>query len=256
MRMRKRGAFRNEDVVLDALEPRLAAAGFDRSGHLFHRTRNSGEVDERIEAIAVRLGNSCRTVWVHVSTRFPAAIELLSEVRPFTFRREHARSVPGFLSDLACQLQLRHFPRLSEDALAEGVWQRHDGRLQRRRTSPAEVITAILQQLIEAYALPAFEQRLTLEHVAQAAEQQGFRTLSHAASWPIAARLLLGDIEGAGRAFAANPLALARNEREFDAAKCWLQGKGASVDGCEWSAQSAARVWELRQPYWLDGELV
>jgi hypothetical protein len=256
MRMRKRGAFRNEDVVLDALEPWLAAAGFGRSGHLFHRCRDSGAFHERIEAIAVCLGNSCRTVWVHVSTKFPAAIELLSEVRPFTFRGEHARSVPGYLSDLACQLQLRHFPRLSEDALAEGVWQRHDGRLQRRRTSPAEVITAILQQLIEAHALPAFEQRLTLERVAQAAEQPGFRILNHAASWPIAARLLLGDVEGAGRAFACNPLSLARNEREFDAAKFWLQGKGASVDDCEWSAQSAARVWEIPRPYWLDGELV
>lgn len=149
MRMRKRGAFRNENVVLDALEPWLAAAGFGRSGHLFHRCRDSGAIHERIEAIAVCLGNSCRTVWVHVSTKFPAAIELLSEVRPFTFRGEHARSVPGYLSDLACQLQLRHFPRLSEDALAEGVWQRHDGRLQRRRTSPAEVITVILQRLIE-----------------------------------------------------------------------------------------------------------
>jgi hypothetical protein len=256
MRMRKRGAFRNEDVVLDALEPWLAAAGFDRSGHLFHRGRDSGATHERIEAIAVCLGTSCRTVWLHVSTKFPAAIELLSEVRPFTFRREHARSVPGYISDLACQLQLRHFPRLSEDALAPGVRQRHDGRLQRRRTSPSEVITAILLRLIEAHALPAFAQRLTLERVAQAAEQPGFCKLNHAASWPIAARLLLGDVEGAGRAFARNPLALARNEREFDAAKCWLQGKGANLDGCAWSAQRAARVWELRQPYWLDGELV
>lgn len=256
MRMRKRGAFRNEDVVLDALEPWLAAAGFDRSGHLFHRARSGGEADERIEAIAVCLGNSCRTVWLHVSTKFPAAVELLSEVRPFTFQRAHARSVPGYLSDLACQLQLRHFPRLSEDALAAGVWQRHDGRLQRQRTSPAEVVVEILQQLINTCALPAFKQRLTLERVAQAAEQPGFRTLSHAASWPIAARLLLGDIEGAGRAFAANPFALARNEREFDAAKCWLQGKGANLDGCAWRAQSAARVWELPQPCWLDGELV
>lgn len=256
MRLRKRGAFRNEDVVLDALEPWLAAADFDRSGHLFHRARNSGESDERIEAVAVCLGNSCRTVWLHVSTKFPAAIELLSEVRPFTFQRAHARRVPGYLSDLACQLQLRHFPRLSEDALAAGVRQRHDGRLQRRRTSPAEVITAILLRLIEAHALPAFAQRLTPERVAQAAEQPGFCRLNHAASWPIAARMLLGDVEGAGRAFARNPLALARNEREFDAAKCWLQGKGANLDGCAWSAQSAARVWELRQPYWLDGELV
>jgi hypothetical protein len=254
--MRKRGAFRNEDVVLDALEPWLAAAGFYRSGHLFHRGRDSGATHERIEAIAVCLGTSCRTVWLHVSTKFPAAIELLSEVRPFTFRREHARSVPGYISDLACQLQLRHFPRLSEDALAPGVRQRHDGRLQRQRTSPAEVITAILQQLINTCALPAFEQRLSLERVAQAAEQPGFRKLNHAACWPIAARLLLGDAEGAGRAFAANPLALARNEREFDAAKRWLRGKGADVDDCTWSAKSAARVWEIPRPCWLDGELV
>lgn len=256
MRMRKRGAFRNEDVVLDALEPWLAEAGFDRSGRLFHRFRNSGAPHDRIEAVAVCLGNSCRTVWLHVSTKFPAAIELLSEVRPFTFRREHARSVPGYLSDLACQLQLRHFPRLSEDALALGLRQRHDGRLQRQRTSPAEVITEILQRLIEAYALPAFEQRLTLERVAQAAEQPGFRQLDHAACWPIAARLLLGDLDGAGRAFAVNPLALARNEREFDAAKRWLRGKGAYVGDCAWSAKSAARVWAIPRPYWLDGELV
>ncbi|WP_395793599.1 hypothetical protein [Aquimonas sp.] len=256
MRMRKRGAFRNEDVVLDALEPWLAAAGFDRSGHLFHRCRDSGTTHERIEAVAVCLGNSCRTVWLHVSTKFPAAIELLSEVRPFTFQRAHARSVPGYLSDLACQLQLRHFPRLSDEALAPGVRQRHDGRLQRQRTSAAEVITTVLQQLTAACALPAFEQRLTLERVAQVAEHPGYGDLYHAACWPIAARLLLGDVEGAGRAFAANPLALARNESEFDTAMCWLRGKGADVDDCAWSAQSAARVWELPQPYWLDGELV
>jgi hypothetical protein len=242
--------------VLAALEPGLAAQGFTRHRQRFHRSRGLGVGDARVEGIALEFGADQRQVQLYVTVKFPALIELLHEVRPFTYQAARAWAVPDFASHTACCLWIPDLPRVPAALLPPYVRQREDGHLRRSRASPVASTVGVLMHLIEAGALPALDTRLTLERVAAAAERHAYRVCGIAGAWPLAARLLLGDVQGAGRAFARQPRALGRDQQRFQAGCAWLQRKGLDLAPLQWPPLTAHDPFDRKGEVSLHGDLV
>lgn len=257
---KRRGSRRNgrpiTDEVLDALEPWLAGHGFGRRGGLFHRTRFVGTQEARVEKISLGSGSGHRDVQLYFAAKFPALIELLHEVRPFTYDPRTAWAVPDYSCHTACCLWIPDLPRPPATLFPPGVRQRTDGHLRRSRASPAESTSSVLMHFIEAGVLPALDTRLTLERVAAAAERDAYSTCGIAGAWPLAARLLLGDLQGAAFAFARQPRALGRDQQRFEAGRTWLQGKGLDVSHLQWPPLNWDDPFDRHGDVSLHGDLI
>ncbi|SEK34517.1 hypothetical protein SAMN05216359_101502 [Roseateles sp. YR242] len=255
MRSRRFNAIREMDAVLPAIEAVLLPLGFVRADNVFHR-RSDADVLPRVEAVTLGLAYGFRTCWLHVTVKVPALIELLSAVRPFAYSKALAWQVPDYASHVACMLRLSELGAAGAAPLPDGIRWREDGRLQRARRVTAETLGATMASLVEHYALPALRDRLTLRGLAAAADTPGYERSGVAGAWPLAARLALGDVAGAERAFRAHPYSLGSDRARVATAKAWLKGCGVAVGDVAWS-QEAADVgdpWDARA--WLTGELL
>lgn len=245
-----------QSEVLDALEPWLAGHGFARHEWLFHRTRFVGTREARVERISLGSGAGNRDVQLYFSVKFPALIELLHEVRPFTYDPKTAWAVPDYSSHTACCLWIPNLPRPPATLFPPGARQRADGHLRRSRTSPSASTSRVLMHFIEDGVLPAFDTRLTLERVAAAAERDAYSTCGIAGAWPLAARMLLGDLQGAAFAFSRQPRALGRDQQRFEAGRAWLQGKGLDLTRLQWPSLSWDDSFDRHGQFCLHGDLV
>lgn len=256
MSTRRRNAVTDFEAAAGSSVAYLASLGFTRSGHLFHRRSHAGDVADKIEGIALCFEYGFRTCWLHATVKFPGLIGLLSEVRPFAYRRTLAARVPDHGSHLCCLHRLTDLRRGEALHLPEGIRERYDGRLQRARPVDADTLQRVMLGLVQDLAVPALERRFTLAAVAAASDRPGYEHSGIAGAWPLAARLALQDLEGAARAFRRHPLSLGGDERRFAAAKQWLIGRGVDVGAVEWVASEHEQPFGARNEGWLSGELV
>jgi len=255
MRTRRFNAIRRADEVFEPIDAALRPLGFTRTENVYHR-HSDHDVFPGVEAVTFGFAYGFRTCWMHTTVKIPALIELLAEVRPFAYDKTLAWRVPDHASHVACMLRLSEMAGTADEPLPEGLHWRDDGRLQRSRRVPAAVLGNTLAALARRFALPALRERLTLRRLAAAADAPGYGQSGIAGAWPLAARLALGDLEGAAQAFRAHPYALGSDRMRFMTAKAWLQGCGLALDDVAWNAAAAeaADPWEARA--WLTGELV
>jgi len=255
MRTRRFNAIRRVDEVYEPIDAALLPLGFTRTGNVYHR-QSEHDVFPGIEAVTFGFDYGFRTCWMHTTVKIPALIELLAEVRPFAYAKALAWRVPDHASHVACMLRLSEMAGTADAPLPQGLRWRDDGRLQRVRRLPAATLGDTLAALARQFALPALRERLTLRRLAAAADAPGYGQSGIAGAWPLAARLALGDLDGAARAFRAHPYALGSDRLRFAAAKAWLRGCGLVLDDVEWDAAAAeaADPWDARP--WLTGELV
>lgn len=254
MLISRRGAIQSIDEVIPDVERKLVSAGFVRTGDLFHRNITAGDVTDRIEGVSLRFEYGFRTCWLRVTVKYPRLLELLAEVRPFAYRRELAWAVPDFASHLCSVLRTGDLtPELSA-SLPTGMRVRDDGRLQRARSVPAATLGRVMLDLVEGYALPALQQRLTLNAVAAACDLPGYPDCGIAGAWPLAARIALDDKEGAARAFRSHPYSLGSDLSRFCAGREWLLGKDVEVASVKWVQADAERSNSRDGNAWLSGE--
>lgn len=256
MHTRRPNAITELESVVRAIDPCLSAVGFSRSNHLFYRSKDEGFVEEKIEGISLRFEYGFRTCWLHPTAKFPRLIELLSEVRPYAYKKELSRRVPDYASHIACMLRLADLCALSAATLPKGLRQREDGRLQRARSVPAKRLADVLLELIQEQVFPALQSRLTLSKIAAASERPGYPQSGAAGAWPLAAKLALHDLEGASHAFARHPYSLGADERRFEIAREWLLRKGVDVNSVKWSQADADNSNRVFTRPWLSGSLV
>lgn len=251
---RRFNAIRHADDVWSSIEAVLLPLGFVRAGHVFHR-RTDTDLLPRLEAITVSLEYGFRTCWLHATVKVPALIELLHGVREFAYRPELAWQVPDHASHLACMVRMSEMGAVGTP-LPEGVAWREDGRLQRRRQTPGPVLGEALAAIVREHALPLFARRLTLHGLAAAADSPAYPTSGLGGAWPLAARLAMGDQDGAARAFRAHPYSLGKDHLRVWAAKAWLARQGVDVDEVRWSADAAEASNPWQAQAWLNGEVV
>jgi hypothetical protein len=256
MRTRRRNAVTDFEAAAGSSVAYLASLGFNRSEHLFHRRSHPGEVADKIEGIALCFAYGFRTCWLHATVKFPGLVELLSEVRPFAYRRTLAASVPDHGSHLCCLHRLVDLRTGDPLHLPAGISERDDGRLQRARPVDADTLQRVMLGLVRDLAVPALARRLTLEAVAAASDRPGYEHSGIAGAWSLAARLMLQDLEGAARAFRRHPHCLGEDARRFAAAKKWLSGRGVDVGAVEWSPSNHERPFGVRNDAWLSGALL
>lgn len=250
---RRRNAIRQIDTVLPTIDALLLPRGFARAGNVYYR-RSEADVFPKLEAVTVSFEYGFRTCWLQATVKVPALIELLSDVRPFAYAKSHAWQVPDHASHLACMLRLFELTGTARAPLPAGIHWRDDGRLQRSRPVPAETLGAAMAAVIEAHALPALEHRLTIDGLAAAADQPEYARSGIGGAWSLAARLALGDIDGAERAFRTHPYSLGPDPMRFAAAKAWLRGCGVDVSDVAWSAAAADASDPIEARAWLTGD--
>ena len=256
MPTKRRNAVTDFESAAGSSAAYLASLGFTRSGRLFHRRSHAGEVADKIEGIALCFEYGFRTCWLHASVKFPALVGLLSEVRPFAYRREQAARVPDHESHLCCLHRLVDLRTDEPLHLPAGIRERDDGRLQRARPVNGDTLQRVMLDLARDLALPALERRLTLAAVAAAADRPGYEHSGIAGAWPLAARLALQDLEGAARAFRCHPHSLGQDAQRFAAAKQWLIGRGVDVAAVEWRPSNHEPPFVRRNEAWLSGTLL
>ncbi|UXH76763.1 hypothetical protein [Roseateles amylovorans] len=255
MSARRFNAIADLDTALAEVDAVLLPLGFERIEHVYHR-RSDDDLLPRLQAVTLGFAYGFRTCWLQVTVKVPTLVELLSQVRPFAYAKAHAWRVPDYASHLACMLRLSDLPGAVGSPLPPGLQWREDGRLQRARWVTAQTLGATLAGLIQQQALPALAQRLTLHGLAAAADAPGFERSGIAGAWALAARLALGDLEGAARAFRAHPCALGADRARFAAATRWLRGCGVDVDDLAWPQPIAATQDPWDSQPWLSGDLV
>lgn len=253
---KRRNAIVDMESVMEQAEAYLLSEGFSRSGHIFHRRRFTGDINAKIGGISFRFEYGFRTCWLLATVKFPHLIELLTEVRPFAYKTELAWRVPDYGSHLSCMLRLVDLCPTVPPPLPSGMLWRYDGRLSRARTVSAQCLARVMVDLAQQYALPALDERCNLMSIAQASDQPGYRSSGIAGAWPLAARVALGDFEGAARAFGSNPYSLGADKGRFEAGKAWLLGKGVAVASVNWSNAEADRPYSPLDHAWLTGELL
>lgn len=253
---KRRNAIVEIEPLLEVAEACLLPHGFSRSGHLFHRHRLTGDIHAKIEGISFRFEYGFRTCWLLATVKFPHLIELLAEVRPFAYKRELAWRVPDYGSHLSCMLRLVDLCPTVPPPLPDGIGWRYDGRLSRARTVSAQCLGRVMVDLVQQYALPALDERFNIGNIAAASNQHGYRRSGIAGAWPLAARVALGDFEGAARAFRSNPCSLGADKGRFEAGKAWLLAKGVAVASIDWSNAEADRPYSPLDHAWLTGELL
>lgn len=252
----RRSTIKSIDEVVPDVERCLSSAGFTRAGHLFHRSIANGGVSDRIEGVSLRFEYGFRTCWLWVSVKFPGLIQLLGEVRPFAYRGELAWHVPDYASHLCCVLRIADMAPMLLASLPSGMRVRDDGRLQRARSVPAATLGRVMLDLVQGYALPALDNRLTLNAVAAASDLPGYPDCGIAGAWPLAARIALHDKEGAARAFCTHPYSLGADLSRFSVAREWLLSKGVDVASVKWVRADAELSDSRHANAWLSGELV
>ena len=251
---RRFNAIRQADEVWPAIEAVLLPLGFTRTGHVFHR-RSDTDLLPRLEAIPIKFEYGFRTCWMHATVKVPALIELLHGVREFAYRPELGWRVPDHASHVACMVRMSEMGAM-DSPLPDGLSWREDGRLQRRRQTTATVLGEAFAAIVREHALPLFERRLTLQGLAAAADSPGYPTSGVGGAWPLAARLVLGELDGAAQAFRAHPHSLGDGRFRFAAAKAWLMRQGVDVGDVTWSADTTERANPWQTQAWLNGEVV
>jgi len=255
MRTRRFNAIQQIDEVLGPIEDALLPLGFTRCDNVFHR-RSDRDLLPRVEAVTFGLAYGLRTCWMHTTVKIPALVALLAKVRSSAYKEVHAWRVPDYAGHVACMLRLSELDGAQRSPLPDGLHWRHDGRLQRARSVPAPVLVSTMVELVHRWSLPALQQRLTLQRLADAARSTGYPRSGIAGAWPLAARLALGDLGGAAQAFRLHPYSLGSDRVRFTAAKAWLQSHGLDVSDVSWNAADAdaSTPWQSRA--WLTGELL
>lgn len=251
-----RNSIQDIESVITEIEPYLTSQGFDRSNHLFHRCRREGEISTTIEGISLRFEYGFRKCWVSVTAKYPALVELLSEVRPFAYIKTMAWKVPDFASHVTAIVRLTGVSPSSSLIPYPGLRWSEDGTLRRARSVSGEHLGRVLFDTVKLSALPALEKRLSLGAVAAVANNPRYPKTGIAGAWPLAARIALGDIEGAAQAFFSHPYSLGADEVRFNNAKEWLLSKGVAVAGVNFSQTGADSSGSPYTTPWLNGQFI
>ncbi len=251
---RRFNAINHADEVWPALDALLLPLGFTRTERVFHR-RTDNDLVPRLEAMTFQFEYGFRTCWMHATVKVPALIERLHAVRPFAYRPELAWQVPDHASHVACMVRMSEMGGVGS-RLPPGISWRPDGRLQRRRRTPGSVLGEAFAAITHDHALPLFERRLTLQGLAAAADSPAYATSGLGGAWPLAARLMLNDLDGAASAFRTHPYALGDDRSRLAAAKTWLLQQGVDVSDVRWSAEAAESAHPWQAQAWLNGAVV
>lgn len=255
MPSRRHNAIPHIDDLLEPIAAALLPHGFVRTEQVFHR-RSDDDLLPRLEAITVGTAYGFRTCWMHTTVKIPALVDLLAHLRGNRAREPSAWRVPDHAIHVACMLRLSELDGARQCPLPDGLHWRPDGRLQRARTVPASVLASTLIDLMERFALPALNHRLVLQGLARSAEAPGYAESGMAGRWALAARLALGDVDGAAAAFRAHPFSSGADREVFLRVKQSLVRSGMAVDDVPWDAAraDAANPWQAQG--WMTGALV